>query len=127
MGGCNSCLLGANSGASERSGQETDNRKAELLHRIETDREVLLDFFRRFIRCPSPNPPGDTRETAGHIRKLLARHGVDCRVIAPNEAIPNIVATFAAGKPGVISLNGRKTRGAANSSTVASMGAAPAT
>jgi hypothetical protein len=45
--------------------------------RIESDREVLLDFYRRFIRCPSPNPPGDTRETAGHIRRLLMRHGVD--------------------------------------------------
>jgi len=43
-------------------------RKAELLQRIESDREVLLDFFRRFIRCPSPNPPGDTREAAAHIR-----------------------------------------------------------
>ena len=37
-----------------------EGRKAELLQRIERDREVLLDFFRRFIRCPSPNPPGDT-------------------------------------------------------------------
>jgi len=44
------------------------------LQRIESDREVLLDFFRRFIRCPTPNPPGDTREAAGHIRQFLARH-----------------------------------------------------
>jgi succinyl-diaminopimelate desuccinylase len=84
-----------------------DSRKAELLQRIETDREVLLDFFRRFIRCPSPNPPGDTREAASHIRQLLTRHGVDHRVIAPNEAMPNIVATFPAGKPGRhLALNG---------------------
>ena len=84
-----------------------DSRKAELLQRIETDREVLLDFLRRFISCPSPNPPGDTREAASHIRQLLTRHGVDYRVIAPNEAMPNIVATFAAGKPGRhLALNG---------------------
>ena len=37
-----------------------EDRKAELLERIESDREVLLGFFRRFIRCRSPNPPGDT-------------------------------------------------------------------
>jgi hypothetical protein len=47
-----------------------EGRKAELLQRIESDREVLLDFFRRFIRCPSPNPPGDTREAAAHIRQF---------------------------------------------------------
>ena len=73
-------------------------RKAELLQRIESDREVLLDFFRRFIRCPSPNPPGDTREAAASHPQLLARHGVDYRVIAPNETMPNIVATFEAGE-----------------------------
>jgi len=84
-----------------------ESRKAELLERIESDSEVLLDFFRRFIRCPSPNPPGDTREAAGHIRQLLMRHGVDCRVIAPNEIMPNIVATFDAAKPGRhLALNG---------------------
>ena len=63
-----------------------EGRKAELLQRIESDREVLLDFFRRFIRCPSPNPPGDTREAAAHIRQFLARHEADCRVIAVTEA-----------------------------------------
>ena len=84
-----------------------ESRKAELLERIESDSEVLLDFFRRFIRCPSPNPPGDTREAAGHIRQLLTRRGVDCRVIAPNEIMPNIVATFDAAKPGRhLALNG---------------------
>ena len=48
-----------------------ESRKAELLQRIESDRDVLIDFLRRFIRCPSPNPPGDTGEAAGHIRNLL--------------------------------------------------------
>jgi succinyl-diaminopimelate desuccinylase len=84
-----------------------EGRKAELLQRIESDREVLLDFFRRFIRCPSPNPPGDTREAAAHIRQFLAHHDADCRVIEPNEIMPNIVATFEAGKPGRhLALNG---------------------
>jgi succinyl-diaminopimelate desuccinylase len=84
-----------------------ETRKAELLQRIDSDREVLLNFFRDFIRCPSPNPPGDTRDAAGHIRQLLTRHNVDYRVIAPNEVMPNIVATFDAGKPGRhLALNG---------------------
>ena len=84
-----------------------EGRKAELLQRIENDREVLLGFFRRFIRCRSPNPPGDTREAAGHIRQFLAQHGADFRVIAPSEIMPNIVATFEAAKPGRhLALNG---------------------
>jgi succinyl-diaminopimelate desuccinylase len=84
-----------------------EGRKVELLHRIESDREVLLDFLRGFIRCPSPNPPGDTREAADHIHQLLEQHGAECRVIAPNEVMPNIVATFEAGKPGRhLALNG---------------------
>lgn len=82
-------------------------RKTELLQRIERDREVLLDFFRSFIRCPSPNPPGDTREAARHICRHLTQHGVDFRVIAPNEVMPNIVASFEAGKRGRhLALNG---------------------
>ncbi len=46
-----------------------DSRKAELLQRIENDRDILIDFLRGFIRCTSPNPPGDTREAAAHIRR----------------------------------------------------------
>jgi len=77
------------------------------LQRIAIGRQVLLDFFRGFIRCPSPNPPGDTRDAAGHIRQLLAGHDVEYGVIAPNEMMPNIVATFDAGKPGRhLALNG---------------------
>jgi succinyl-diaminopimelate desuccinylase len=84
-----------------------EGRKAELLQRIENDREMLLGFLRDFIRCPSPNPPGDTLKAADHIRRLLERHGAEYRVIAPNELMPNIVATFAAGKPGRhLALNG---------------------
>lgn len=48
-----------------------DGRKVALLHRIESHREALLDFLRGFIRCPSPNPPGDTREAADRIRQFL--------------------------------------------------------
>src|ERR1700736_4897004 len=83
-----------------------ESRKAELLQRVESDRDVLIDFLRRFIPCPSPKPPGDTR-AAAHIRDLLDRRGIEYRVIAPQETMPNIVATFAAGKPGRhLALNG---------------------
>ena len=81
--------------------------KLRLLERIDRDRELLIDFLQEFIRCPSPNPPGDTRTAARHVQKLLAKHGVACRVIAPNETMPNIVANFGTGKPGRhLALNG---------------------
>ena len=84
-----------------------EGRKKELLDRIERDRELLLGFFREFIRCESPNPPGDTLKAAAHIKKLLDARGVAYRVIAPNETMPNLVATFDAGKPGRhLALNG---------------------
>lgn len=84
-----------------------ESRKAKLLERIESDHDVLLEFLQGFIRCPSPNPPGDTREAAVHIRKLLDRHGVAHHVIAPQQMMPNIVATFEGGKPGRhLALNG---------------------
>jgi len=84
-----------------------DGRKQQLLERIEKDRELLLEFFRGFVRCPSPNPPGDTLAAAAHIRKLLDARGVAYRVITPNETMPNLVATFDTGKPGRhLALNG---------------------
>lgn len=85
----------------------TESRKAKLLERIEDRRDVLVEFLRGFIRCPSPNPPGDTREAAAHIRRLLRQRGVEHRVIAPQQTMPNIVATFAGSRPGRhLALNG---------------------
>jgi succinyl-diaminopimelate desuccinylase len=84
-----------------------DATKQSLLRRIEADREVLIDFLRGFIRCKSPNPPGDTRDVAAYVRGFLDRHGLAYRVIAPHEQMPNIVATFDAGAPGRhLALNG---------------------
>ena len=81
--------------------------KRRLLERIDRDRELLITFLQEFIRCPTPNPPGDTRIAARHVQKLLDAHGVAYRVIAPNVIMPNIVANFSAGKPGRhLALNG---------------------
>ena len=84
-----------------------ESRKAQLLERIESDRDVLIQFLQGFIRCQSPNPPGDTREAAAHVCKLLAQRNVPYRVIAPQPTMPNIVATFTGGKLGRhLALNG---------------------
>ena len=84
-----------------------DATKQRLLQRIDADKETLIDFLRGFIRCKSPNPPGDTRAVAAYVRKFLDGHGLAPRVIAPNAIMPNIVASFEAGPPGRhLALNG---------------------
>jgi succinyl-diaminopimelate desuccinylase len=81
--------------------------KQKLLQRIEEDRDLLVGFLRDFIRCASPNPPGDTLAAARHVRALLDAHGADYRIIAPNETMPNIIAAFDCAKPGRhLALNG---------------------
>ena len=84
-----------------------DATKQALLQRIESDKATLIDFLRGFIRCKSPNPPGDTTEVAAYVRGFLDSHGLAYRVIAPNALMPNIVATFDAAAPGRhLALNG---------------------
>ena len=84
-----------------------DTTKRLLLERIEADKETLIDFLRGFIRCKSPNPPGDTRDAAAFVRGFLDAHALGYRVIAPNEVMPNIVASFDAAVPGRhLALNG---------------------
>ena len=67
---------------------------------IDEDRDTLVAFLRAFVRCRSPNPPGDTRSTADFITGELRARGLDYRIISPHAEMPNIVATFAAGQPG---------------------------
>ena len=74
--------------------------RRQLLKWVEEDREKLIDFFSRFIQAKSPNPPGDTREAATHICQLLDKENLPYRVIAPEETMPNIVASFDCGAPG---------------------------
>lgn len=71
-----------------------------LLSWVERDRALLIDFLSRFIQAKSPNPPGDTRQAAAHVRAFLDKEGLAHRVISPHPEYPNIVATFEGAKPG---------------------------
>jgi hypothetical protein len=51
-------------------------REARLLQRIESDREVLLDFFCRFIRCPT--------SAASNTHSRLAPRAVD---LSPDRSV----------------------------------------
>lgn len=78
---------------SERTkAQEAD--RAKLLAWIDDDREANVAFLSRFVRAASPNPPGDTREAAAVLISALDGAALDVKTIAPQEAMPNILATF---------------------------------
>jgi succinyl-diaminopimelate desuccinylase len=74
--------------------------KATLLQWIARDRDLIVSFLRDFVRAPSPNPPGDTREAAGVITRFLDRHGLPWRTVAPVPEWPNILGTVDTGRPG---------------------------
>jgi succinyl-diaminopimelate desuccinylase len=78
-----------------------------LLQWVDEERERIVAFFRAFIRCKSPNPPGDTTEAARFIGDFLRSEGLEFRVIAPNDKMPNLVAAFdGAGAGKHLVLNG---------------------
>ncbi len=74
--------------------------KQDLIDRIERDRAMLIAFLRGFVRCKTPNPPGDTLEAADYVRNVLTKYGVGFDVIAPVSDRPNFVASFDTGRPG---------------------------
>ena len=76
------------------------NGREQLLDWIEGERHEIVAFLQDFIRERGPNPPGETRSTAAHVTRFLDRRGLAWREIAPNAAMPNIVATFEGGRPG---------------------------
>jgi succinyl-diaminopimelate desuccinylase len=71
--------------------------RQDLADQIDSDTRDLTEFLSRFVRAPSPNPPGDTRAAAAVLTSFLERAGIDHRVIAPREDMPNIVASFEGG------------------------------
>ena len=71
--------------------------EGSLLDAVEGEADRMVAFLADFIRCRSPNPPGDTRDAADHVRALLDAEGIDYRVIDPHPEMPNIVASFLGG------------------------------
>ena len=74
--------------------------KQHLLDMVDRDREEILTFLQGFVRCPSPNPPGDTRAAGKYICDFLEKNGHDFEVIAGIPEMPNIVAAAAFAAPG---------------------------
>jgi succinyl-diaminopimelate desuccinylase len=77
----------------------TDARRA-LLQRIDADRDRLVGFLQAFTRVDTANPPGDTRAGSAFIAEFLDRAGLAHRRIAPQETMPNLVASTRFPRPG---------------------------
>ena len=74
--------------------------KNQLLARIDRERESLVGFLQDFIRCRTPNPPGDTTAAAGFLERWFAANGIAAERIAPRADCPNYIASFDTGRPG---------------------------
>ncbi|KQR77015.1 peptidase M20 [Burkholderia sp. Leaf177] len=74
--------------------------KSEMLAAIDADRDAHVAFLQEFIRTPSPNPPGDTRDVADVVAGYLKQKGADSSIVAPNPDMPNVVSEFKGGSDG---------------------------
>src|SRR5215467_1181568 len=79
-------------GASRR--EEMSRERDRILRWIDEDRENLIGFLSRFVRVPSPNPPGDTRAAAAFLHDALAAQGVPVSYRTAKPEWPNVVGTF---------------------------------
>ena len=68
---------------------------------LDARRDEVLEFTRKLIATPSPNPPGDERAVAQVVADKLAEFQVDDVVwLAQDEARPNLIATIPGDGPG---------------------------
>ena len=74
--------------------------KNQLVARIDNDRDLLVGFLQEFVRCRTPNPPGDTTAAAAFVAAHLDRRGVKYDIVAPRPDCPNFIASFDTGRPG---------------------------
>jgi succinyl-diaminopimelate desuccinylase len=71
-----------------------------LLSRIAARREELIGLLQGFVRTPTANPPGQTRDGAAYLEGFLRAQGLPYRVTAPIPDMPNLVASFDTGRAG---------------------------
>jgi len=74
--------------------------KKQLIAQIDADRTRLVEFLQAFIRCRTPNPPGDTSEAAQLLREHFRSSGVAYEEVAPQADRPNFIADLQTGRPG---------------------------
>jgi succinyl-diaminopimelate desuccinylase len=66
----------------------------QILSWIKAEESNIVGFLQDFIRAKSPNPPGNTTESAAVITNLLEKYEAPYRIVAPQPTMPNILGTF---------------------------------
>lgn len=74
--------------------------RQQVLDWIQEDEALLIEFFQKFVRAASPNPPGDTRDAMQVVRNFLNGEGLTFEEHAAEDHLPNIVASFDCSGPG---------------------------
>lgn len=74
--------------------------REQVLSWIRKDEDELIAFFRDFVRAPSPNPPGDTREAMALVTRFMEREGLPFREVTAEPHLPNLHASFDCARPG---------------------------
>ena len=68
------------------------SEKQRILSFLDARHDELIDFVCELVATPSMNPPGDERAVAGVIiNKLRALELPDTRIVAKEEARPNVL------------------------------------
>lgn len=76
------------------------NLRQQVLDWIQEDEALLIEFFQKFVRAASPNPPGDTRDAMQVVRSFLNREELTFEEHGAEDHLPNIVASFDCSGPG---------------------------
>lgn len=83
------------------------NIKNQLLSRLNDRQEEMVDFLKRLLRTPTPNPPGDTKAAMALVEAFLTERGIDYEIVAPHADMPNLIAQFTGGAEGPrLAMNG---------------------
>ena len=71
-----------------------------LLRLLEDQVSRSVEICQELVRCPSEDPPGDTREVASYIESLLSQNGINTFIVSPHPEKPSVIATIEGKHPG---------------------------
>ncbi|QRM33092.1 ArgE/DapE family deacylase [Microvirga sp. VF16] len=74
------------------------NLKDQLLLSLSERESEMLDFLRRLIQAPTPNPPGNTTAAMNLVSQFLSERGIPYEIVEPNKGMPNLIAEFSGGE-----------------------------
>ncbi|EED18565.1 acetylornithine deacetylase, putative [Talaromyces stipitatus ATCC 10500] len=68
--------------------------KTLMLQALDATKDDQIDFLQKFVRVPSPNPPGHTATAAAVVIDFLSSKGIPFQIIEPQPGQPNVVSEF---------------------------------